>query len=92
VLEYGSDLQKNPNKQQDNGGDDGGNMLTVLCELFLEMSTQKAKTGRISPKKFVTKLRKENGERKRPLPSPSSLSLLLLLLLLLLHLLLLLTP
>eukprot|EP01102_Stenamoeba_stenopodia_P008943 TRINITY_DN2616_c0_g1_i4.p1 TRINITY_DN2616_c0_g1~~TRINITY_DN2616_c0_g1_i4.p1 ORF type:complete len:197 (-),score=35.99 TRINITY_DN2616_c0_g1_i4:798-1388(-) len=39
---------------------DEGNMMTVLSELFFEMNTQKSKTGRLSPKKFVTKLRKEN--------------------------------
>eukprot|EP00667_Euglena_gracilis_P011848 EG_transcript_12127 len=35
-------------------------MLLCLCELFAQINTNKKRTGAIPPKKFVTKLRKEN--------------------------------
>ena len=38
------------------------NLLTCLADLFNNIATQKRKTGVIAPKKFVTRLRKENGE------------------------------
>jgi len=36
------------------------NLLTCLADLFNNIATQKKKTGVIAPKKFVTRLRKEN--------------------------------
>lgn len=36
------------------------NLLTCLSDLFSSITTQKRKTGVIAPKKFVTRLRKEN--------------------------------
>ena len=35
--------------------------MTCLADLFNNIATQKKKTGVIAPKKFVTRLRKENG-------------------------------
>ncbi|XP_067947998.1 ubiquitin carboxyl-terminal hydrolase 46-like [Watersipora subatra] len=35
-------------------------LLSCLCDLFYLITTQKRKVGKISPKKFITKLRKEN--------------------------------
>ncbi|XP_017488380.1 PREDICTED: ubiquitin carboxyl-terminal hydrolase 46-like [Rhagoletis zephyria] len=45
------------------GGGGGGNketLLTCLADLFHSIATQKKKTGTIPPKKFITRLRKEN--------------------------------
>eukprot|EP01103_Thecamoeba_quadrilineata_P015522 TRINITY_DN4934_c0_g2_i1.p1 TRINITY_DN4934_c0_g2~~TRINITY_DN4934_c0_g2_i1.p1 ORF type:complete len:368 (+),score=58.48 TRINITY_DN4934_c0_g2_i1:12-1115(+) len=36
------------------------NMMIVLADLFHNLSTQKKRTGVISPQKFITRLRKEN--------------------------------
>lgn len=36
------------------------NLLSCLGDLFVSIATQKRKTGVIAPKKFVTRLRKEN--------------------------------
>ena len=39
------------------------NLLTCLADLFHSIANQKRKVGVIPPKKFITRLRKENGER-----------------------------
>ena len=36
-------------------------LLSCLCDLFYMIATQKKKVGKIAPKKFIAKLRKENG-------------------------------
>uniref|UniRef100_A0A8C7DVT5 ubiquitinyl hydrolase 1 n=1 Tax=Oncorhynchus kisutch TaxID=8019 RepID=A0A8C7DVT5_ONCKI len=41
------------------------NLLTCLADLFHSIANQKRKVGVIPPKKFITRLRKENGERAR---------------------------
>ncbi|KAH9418459.1 ubiquitin-specific protease 12/46 [Dermatophagoides pteronyssinus] len=50
VLEY-----KNKNKRNNRE-----TLLTCLADLFYSIATQKKKTGTIPPKKFITRLRKEN--------------------------------
>lgn len=40
------------------------NLLTCLADLFHSIATQKKKVGVIPPKKFISRLRKENGEKK----------------------------
>lgn len=37
-------------------------ILTSLSELYKRIASQKKKTGMIAPRKFIAKLRKENGE------------------------------
>ena len=37
-------------------------LLTCLADLFHSITTQKKKVGVIPPKKFISRLRKENGE------------------------------
>lgn len=39
-------------------------LLTCLADLFNSIATQKKKVGVIPPKKFISRLRKENGEEK----------------------------
>ncbi len=39
-------------------------LLTCLSDLFNSIATQKKKVGVIPPKKFVSRLRKENGEKR----------------------------
>ena len=41
------------------------NLLTCLADLFHSIANQKRKVGVIPPKKFITRLRKENGETKK---------------------------
>ena len=36
-------------------------ILMCLCDLFVQINSNKKRTGTISPKKFITRLRKENG-------------------------------
>jgi len=36
-------------------------LLTCLADLFYSVAIQKRKTGSIAPKKFIQRLRKENG-------------------------------
>ena len=36
-------------------------MLTCLADLFANIASQKKKVGVLAPKKFVARLRKENG-------------------------------
>ncbi|KAJ9552033.1 hypothetical protein OSB04_016078 [Centaurea solstitialis] len=43
-----------------NPGDVEENLLTCLAELFMQISTQKKKTGVIAPKRFVQRVKKEN--------------------------------
>lgn len=40
------------------------NLLTCLADLFHSIATQKKKVGVIPPKKFISRLRKENGKCK----------------------------
>lgn len=44
------------------------NLLTCLADLFHSIATQKKKVGVIPPKKFISRLRKENGESRERLP------------------------
>jgi ubiquitin carboxyl-terminal hydrolase 12/46 len=37
------------------------NLLTCLADLFHNIATQKRRVGSIAPKKFVAKLKRENG-------------------------------
>lgn len=37
-------------------------LLTCLADLFNSIATQKKKVGVIPPKKFISRLRKENGD------------------------------
>lgn len=46
------------------------NLLTCLADLFHSIATQKKKVGVIPPKKFISRLRKENGESPERLPAP----------------------
>lgn len=39
-------------------------LLTCLADLFGNIASQKKKVGVLAPKKFVARLRKENGEEK----------------------------
>lgn len=41
------------------------NLLTCLADLFHSIANQKRKVGVIPPKKFITRLRKENGKTGR---------------------------
>lgn len=41
------------------------NLLTCLADLFHSIANQKRKVGVIPPKKFITRLRKENGETRK---------------------------
>lgn len=38
------------------------NLLTCLADLFHNIKTQKKRVGTIAPKRFITKLKKENGK------------------------------
>lgn len=38
--------------------------MTCLADLFHSIATQKKKVGVIPPKKFISRLRKENGKQK----------------------------
>lgn len=52
-------------EQQAEGKDKGGDsetLLSVLGDLFVQIATYKKKFGVIHPKKFITKVKKENGE------------------------------
>lgn len=52
-------------RQQQNGKHGGSKketLLSCLCDLFHNITTQKRKVGVIQPKKFVAKLRKENEQ------------------------------
>lgn len=40
-------------------------LLTCLADLFNSIATQKKKVGVIPPKKFISRLRKENGEQNQ---------------------------
>ncbi|QDZ21745.1 ubiquitin carboxyl-terminal hydrolase [Chloropicon primus] len=42
------------------GSNDGDNLLDCLSNLFLQIHTQKKKTGVIAPKRFVQRLKKDN--------------------------------
>ena len=50
VLEYKAKNKKNREET----------LLTCLADLFQNIATQKKKTGTVAPKKFITRLRKEN--------------------------------
>ena len=53
VLQY-KQQQKNQKKET---------LLTCLADLFYSIATQKKKVGTIAPKKFIQRLRKENGRK-----------------------------
>ena len=42
--------------------DEPDSLLSVLAELFDQISTSRRKFGILHPKKFVTKVKKENGK------------------------------
>lgn len=42
-------------------GNQKENLLTCLADLFHNIATQKRRVGTIAPKRFITKLKKENG-------------------------------
>ena len=42
-------------------GNQRDNLLTCLADLFVSIANQKRRVGTIAPKRFVTKLKKENG-------------------------------
>lgn len=50
------------------------NLLTCLADLFHSIATQKKKVGVIPPKKFISRLRKENGESSLRTSSFTSVS------------------
>lgn len=52
VLEYKAKNKRNNTNRE--------TLLTCLADLFYTIATQKKKTGTIPPKKFITKLRKDN--------------------------------
>lgn len=43
-------------------GSQRDNLLTCLADLFHNIATQKKRVGTIAPKRFITKLKKENGK------------------------------
>ena len=47
-------------RAQSIGSNDGDNLLDCLSNLFLQIHTQKKKTGVIAPKRFVQRLKKDN--------------------------------
>jgi hypothetical protein len=47
--------------QNDSQGPGNETILTCLAELFIAITHQKRRTGVFAPRKFVTRLRKENG-------------------------------
>ena len=51
VLQYKQQLKNNKKET----------LLTCLSDLFYSVATQKKKVGTLAPKKFITRLRKENG-------------------------------
>ena len=53
VLEY---------KQQHSEEKGEETLLSVLGDLFVQIATSKKKFGVIHPKKFITKVKKENGK------------------------------
>ena len=55
VLKYREHLKQNNSKKD--------TLLSWLCELFHNISTQKKKSGVLYPKKFVARLRKEYGQK-----------------------------
>ena len=61
-MEWGSDpfppLQVQPRRKE--------SLLTCLSDLFNSIATQKKKVGVIPPKKFISRLRKENGRDSMP--------------------------
>ena len=52
---------------EEGGGGGGGSghtetLLSVLADLFQQIAQSKKKVGVLYPKKFITKVKKENGE------------------------------
>lgn len=52
ILQYKQQLKKSGNQKE--------NLLTCLADLFHNIATQKRRVGTIAPKRFITKLKKEN--------------------------------
>ncbi|KAL4001880.1 Ubiquitin carboxyl-terminal hydrolase family protein [Acanthocheilonema viteae] len=57
ILQYKQQLKKSYDKES---GRDKENLLTCLADLFHNIATQKKRVGTIAPKRFITKLKKEN--------------------------------
>ncbi len=55
ILAYKQSLKKSGGQQKDN-------LLVCLADLFSNIASQKRRVGTIAPKRFVTKLKRENGE------------------------------
>ncbi|MCP9258897.1 Ubiquitin carboxyl-terminal hydrolase 46 [Dirofilaria immitis] len=58
ILQYKQQLKKSYDKES---GREKENLLTCLADLFHNIATQKKRVGTIAPKRFITKLKKENG-------------------------------
>lgn len=43
------------------GSSEGGTLLSVLGDLFVQIATHKKKYGVIHPKKFISKVKKDNS-------------------------------
>ncbi|KAK0418461.1 hypothetical protein QR680_013569 [Steinernema hermaphroditum] len=52
ILQYKTQLKKSGNQKE--------NLLTCLADLFHNIANQKRRVGTIAPKRFITKLKKEN--------------------------------
>ncbi|WKY02539.1 hypothetical protein Q1695_016090 [Nippostrongylus brasiliensis] len=52
ILQYKQQLKKSGNQKE--------NLVTCLADLFHNIATQKRRVGTIAPKRFITKLKKEN--------------------------------
>ena len=64
VLAYKEDKQQVQQQQpekKEKAGAEGESLLSVLGDLFVQIATYKKKFGVIHPKKFITKVKKENG-------------------------------
>lgn len=63
VLAYKKDeLVSQPLRAVDKDKPESESLLSVLGELFLQIATSRRKYGVIHPKKFISKVKKENGE------------------------------
>ena len=47
---------------KEKGGGENETLLSVLGDLFVQIATNKRKFGVIHPKKFISKVKKENSE------------------------------
>ena len=51
-----------PPHEEGASGDPPETLLSVLADLFLQIAQSKKKVGVLYPKKFITKVKKENGK------------------------------